>query len=500
MTRAAAYCRVSTDRLDQLGSFESQKLFFKSYIECRPGWTLIGIYADEGITGTTTADRTGFLQMLVDAYSGRFDVILTKEVSRFSRNLLDAVAVTRELKRHGVAVVFLNDGISTSDPDAELRLGIMASVAQEESRKTSERVKWGQQRKMERGVVFGRSLLGYNVRGGIMCVEPRGAETVRMIFALCLRERLGVRAIAAELSRRGIATQTGARAWSPATVLKILRNEKYCGDLKQRKTVTTDYLTHYKKRNRGEAEFVFIQDHHEPIVGRGEWEAAQAELSRRASRHAPDAMGPPPVPAGSRYALSGKITCASCRRPFVSRMRPGAGGARYRVWTCRDCVCAVRHGQLREDALERLLRDFIAGQDAQILLGGLADILSLLAGSPEDAEKKTQMDISHIESKAENLADAYLAGDIGRETYLALREKYAAAISAYREKLRRVALPGETAVAPDFSALLAELAAGNAAESEFYLGLVEKIIAHQEGAYDIYLKGINEPLVAYKKV
>ena len=165
MIRAAGYCRVSTDREDQANSFEAQQRYFRDYIGRQDGWELYGIYADEGITGTSVKKRVRFNEMIRDARLGRFSLILTKEVSRFSRNILDTIAYTRELRNLGVEVIFLTDGIRTMDPDAELRLSIMASIAQEESRKTSARVKWGQTRQMERGVVFGRSLLGYREIG-----------------------------------------------------------------------------------------------------------------------------------------------------------------------------------------------------------------------------------------------------------------------------------------------------------------------------------------------
>ena len=162
MIKVASYCRVSTDHEDQANSFAAQQRYFKEYIHRQPDWELYGIYADEGITGTSTKKRAQFNRMIHDAYSGKFQLILTKEVSRFSRNILDTISYTRELKALGVGVLFVNDGINTLEPDAELRLSIMASIAQEESRKTSSRVKWGQTRQMERGVVFGRSMLGYD--------------------------------------------------------------------------------------------------------------------------------------------------------------------------------------------------------------------------------------------------------------------------------------------------------------------------------------------------
>jgi DNA invertase Pin-like site-specific DNA recombinase len=219
MTRVAAYCRVSTDKTDQIHSFYSQKNFFIQYIGSRPDWILTEVYADEGITGTTTANRAGFLQMIDDALMGKFEILITKEVSRFSRNILDAISYTRGLKEVGVGVIFLNDGISTLEADAELRLGIMAAVAQEESRKTSERVRWGQTRKMENGVVFGRSLLGYDVKNGKIFLEPVGAATVKRIFSMYLDDRKGVRAIANFLKENKVPTKSGSAAWTGTSVL-----------------------------------------------------------------------------------------------------------------------------------------------------------------------------------------------------------------------------------------------------------------------------------------
>ena len=148
MISVASYCRVSTDKDDQANSFAAQQRYFKDYIDRQPDWELYEVYADEGITGTSTKKRTNFNRMIHDAHMGKFKLIITKEVSRFSRNILDTISFTRELKSLGVGVLFMNDGISTLEPDAELRLSIMGSIAQEESRKTSTLVKWGQTRQM----------------------------------------------------------------------------------------------------------------------------------------------------------------------------------------------------------------------------------------------------------------------------------------------------------------------------------------------------------------
>ena len=171
MLNVAAYCRVSTDKSDQKNSFEGQKSYFESYIKSHRDWKLINIYADEGITGTSTKKRKEFNTMISDAKSGKINMIITKEVSRFARNTVDTLQYTRELKAAGVSVFFINDNINTMDNDGELRLTIMASIAQEESRKTSERVKWGQKRRMEQGVVFGRNILGYHLKNGVLTVN-----------------------------------------------------------------------------------------------------------------------------------------------------------------------------------------------------------------------------------------------------------------------------------------------------------------------------------------
>ena len=281
MIKVASYCRVSTDRDDQANSFESQQRYIKEYIDRQPDWELYQIYADEGITGTSTKKRAAFNRMISDAHRGKFQLILTKEVSRFSRNILDTITYTRELRTLGVGVVFMNDGINTLEPDAELRLSIMGSLAQEESRKTSSRVKWGQTRRMEQGVVFGRSLLGYDVKDGRLTVNPQGAEIVRLIFYKYGVEKKGTTVIARELREEGYRTHSGNVKWSNSHIVKILKNEKYVGDLVQKKTFTPDYLSHAKKYNHGEEKLVVIRDHHKPIIDRDLWNTVQRELKKR---------------------------------------------------------------------------------------------------------------------------------------------------------------------------------------------------------------------------
>ena len=271
--RVAAYCRVSTDRDDQANSFESQQRYFREYIARQPGWELADIFADEGLSGTSTKKRLAFQRMIACARARMLDLIVTKEISRFARNTLDSIYYTRELKRLGIGVLFLSDNLYTLDGDAELRLTILASIAQEESRRTSERVKWGQKRRMEQGVVFGRDLLGYDVRGGVLIVNEPGAQIVRDIFRKFVNDGKGAHTIARELNEAGVPAARGG-PWRSSVILRILRNEKYCGDLVQKKTYTPDYLTHEKKYNRGQEAYVVLRDHHAPIIPRATFEAA----------------------------------------------------------------------------------------------------------------------------------------------------------------------------------------------------------------------------------
>ena len=211
--RIVAYCRVSTDQDDQLNSLENQKNFFERYINKNLEWRFCGLYVDEGISGTSTKKRKGFNNMIADAELGKFDMILTKEISRFARNTLDSIFYTRKLKSQGIGVLFMNDNINTLEPDAELRLTIMSSIAQEESRKTSDRVRWGQKRSMENGVVFGVSVYGYNLKDGKLTINENEAKIVRLVFDLYLNEGMGTYLLCKELENRGIPSPSGSPVW-----------------------------------------------------------------------------------------------------------------------------------------------------------------------------------------------------------------------------------------------------------------------------------------------
>ena len=338
--KVAAYARVSTDKDDQTNSLENQKTYFKNYILDHEDWQLAEVYYDEGISGTQTKKRQGFRHMIEDAENKEIDLIVTKEVSRFARNTVDTLSYTRKLKDFGVGVIFTLDNIDTRDSDGEFRLTIMASIAQEESRKISERVKWGQKRQMEKGVVFGRDLLGYTVHHGVLAINQEEAPIIKAIFHMYTNEGKGTHVIARELSENGMRPKR-VHQWSNTVILKILRNEKYVGDLCQKKTFTPNYLTHTKKYNHGEEDTVYLKDHHEAIIDRDLWERTQNELERRSpsadqkSKHT------------NRYWCSGKLFCAECGNRFVSRTKRLKNGEQYKAWRCH---ATAAHGTLKEDA------------------------------------------------------------------------------------------------------------------------------------------------------
>lgn len=422
--RVAAYARVSTEKDDQVNSLASQKSYFANYIKSQSNMELSEVYFDEGISGTQTRNRVGFNRMIKDALSGKFNLILTKEVSRFARNTVDTLSYTRKLKEAGVGVIFTIDNIDTRDSDGELRLTIMASLAQEESRKTSERVKWGQQRRMEQGVVFGRDMLGYTVKNGILSINPEEVPVVKAIFHKYTNEEKGVHMIARELIEEGLRPKR-ISLWSATVILRALQNEKYVGDLCQKKTFTPDYLTHKKKYNRGEEEKIYIKDHHEAIIDRDLWDRTQAELERRSSSAGQRARH------SNRYWCSGKICCGECGSRFVSRTKKLQTGT-YKAWRCYQ---TANHGVLKTDvdgkeigcnnnsinekALLTCMKycvNLICQNWEQLRLEILSSINDVYGEQDTTIEEdKIQQKIDSIEEKKRKSFDAMLEGMLTKE-------------------------------------------------------------------------------------
>ena len=445
MIKVASYCRVSTEKDDQANSFETQKRYFRAYIENHPDWELYEIYADEGITGTTTKRRTQFNRMINDAYEGKFQMIITKEVSRFSRNILDTISYTRELKAIGIGVIFATDRINTLDPEAEMLLSYLASMAQEESRRTSSRVVWGQTRQMERGVVFGQSLLGYDVTDGVLTINPEGAEIVRLIFHKYAVEQAGTSEIVRHLACKGYHTYRGSTKWKANTVVKILKNEKYVGDLVQKKTYTPDFLTHAKRTNKGEVPFVTIKNHHEPIISKEIWNLAQERL-RQNNKHGEMEGG-----HSNRYVFSGRIRCGECGSRFVGRFKYRKDGTKIRRWSCgtatNEGTIACHVGKLvRDDDAMQMLKTAIRSlpMDAKSVLH---NVTALALEAIQDSEigtgddpQRLGFEIERVQQKKEAVMDSCFSGEITKEDMQAMNRKYDSQIEELRQRKKEAEL------------------------------------------------------------
>ena len=284
--RVAAYCRVSTDREQQEHSFETQKQMYTDMIMMKPGWQMAGIYSDEGITGTAAKKRPGFMKMIEDCRKGKIDVIITKSVSRFSRNNLECLTYVRELKEKGIAVIFEKEGINTLQVSSELMLSLFGGLSQAESESISMNVKMGIRHNLKNGKVnlCYKSFLGYRKgEDGNPEIVPEEAKIIRRIFnEYLLGKSLNV--IAQGLIDDGILTPRGKEKWTGGGVLSILKNEKYKGDALLQKTYIVDCISKKTKKNTGELPMYYVENSHPAIIEREIFDKVQEEIARRNSK------------------------------------------------------------------------------------------------------------------------------------------------------------------------------------------------------------------------
>ena len=273
--RVAIYGRVSTEHEAQLSALENQMQWYEDQANYHPNWTVVETYIDEGITGTQAKKRPAFLRMLEDARQGKFDLIVTREVCRFARNVVDTLVVTRELKNIGVEVFFIDDNIWTMDGDGELRLSLMATLAQEESRKTSERVKAGQKISRDNGVLYGNgNILGYDRVGDTYVINEEQAETVRMIFDLYL-QGYGSMKIANILTERKRKTASGLVKWSISNIMRAIRNATYTGTKCYNKSRSNNFLEQKRINNLDMSTYEYVEGDFPAIVSQEVWDKAQ---------------------------------------------------------------------------------------------------------------------------------------------------------------------------------------------------------------------------------
>lgn len=357
--RVVDYSRVSTLKDEQLNSLDNQNDFFGDMIDGIKNWIHVDSYCDEGISGTQVAKREDFLRMIEDARLNRFDLIVTKEVSRFARNTLDSIKFTRQLMSYGVIVLFVSDGISTLDPDSELRLTIMSSLAQDESRKISMRVKFGIRRSIKDRKVGGGGIYGYLKKDGILSIYEPEAEVVRKIYNLYNSETIGLRKIGELLAEEGYFTRKG-RVFSDTTLKKMIKNKRYKGFFTGNLSTVTDYLTH-SRTYLNESDWVIEKHENVPaIVSEEVWEHANNILKARSLRCKKNVLNQESYLENKTY--TSKFICLDHNTTFIRQ----ANGQRKKnpVWVCNEYI---RHGLkgcstpiLYEEHLDTIFTDIIS--------------------------------------------------------------------------------------------------------------------------------------------
>ena len=335
--RVAAYCRVSTEQEEQQSSYAAQIAYYTDKISKNKDWELAGIFADEGITGTSAKKRTEFLKLMALCEKGKIDMVLTKAVSRFSRNTLDAIGYIRKLKAKGIPIIFEKEGINTMEMASEMALCFLSGFAQAESESISRNVTWGKRQSFKSGKVpfqYSR-LLGYEKgEDGQPKIVPEEAEIVKRIFR-SYYSGASVRTIKESLEADNILSPTGNTEWSIGALQYMLRNERYIGDALLQKTYVVDCLTKETRKNNGEIPQYYVTGNHEPIISKDLFNLVQEEIARRAGKRkvAKKAVKTEKGKYSSKYALTELLSCGDCGTQY-RRVTWARNGKKKVVWRC----------------------------------------------------------------------------------------------------------------------------------------------------------------------
>ena len=445
--RAAIYARVSTEHEAQISALENQVQYYDELLSRHPELTLVERYIDEGITGTSIHKREGFLRMMQDAKDGKFDLIITREVSRFARNTVDTLQQTRILKSYGVEVWFTEDNIWTlNDEDGELRLSIMATLAQNESKKISQRVKAGQMLSFKNGVLYGNgNILGYDRVGDKLVVNKEQADTVKRIFELYLAGN-GVRKIQDIMEQEGRKTATGLTRWQSGNINRVLRNPFYCGRIVYRKQYVPDYLVQKKINNHGAVDKVYVEGSHEKLVSPEDFDRAQ-ELREKHKSVKTDKNGKAIGQSPCKHLWGNKLVCtcghAMNRRiahkandgtlsyiyQCYGQLRTGTPAGRLKKGLDIEGICD--NSSFMEWKLE-VQADFVfkklLGNKEAIYKEAMAmaqDVAEVKAPERNDKERleANNRQIEKLNRQLANLVDMCSEGDISREVFRSKKKK-----------------------------------------------------------------------------
>ncbi len=425
--RVAAYCRVSTDSEDQLNSYKSQVKYYTDLIKSNSEWDLADIYADEAITGTQVTKREDFQRLINDCMNGDIDMIITKSISRFARNTLDTLKYVRMLKEKGIAVFFEEENINTLTMDGELLLVILSSVAQQEVENISANVKKGLKMKMQRGELVGfQGCLGYDYHpeDKSISINEEEAEIVRYIFRR-YTEGAGGSVIAQELQNLGYKTKRGSTTWAETTVIGIIKNEKYIGDILMGKTFTLDPISKRRLDNFGEEDQYYIRDHHEAIISKEVFEKAQEILKRRAKPRRLTVDGKREK-FSRKYSFSCMLECGFCGGTLTRRSWHSGSQYNKIIW---QCVVGTKRGKkfcpdskgIPEEAIEQAFIEsyrLLCKNNKGVLdefIARTEEVLS--AGNASKQLAKAEKNIAALEAKRAKLVDMHLEEIIDKETY-----------------------------------------------------------------------------------
>jgi len=352
--RVAAYARVSCNKEEMLHSLAAQVSYYSSLIQSKPDWIFAGVFADEAVTGTK-GTRPEFQRLLAECREGKVDLILCKSISRFARNTVTLLETVRELKDRGIGVFFEEQNLYSDSADGELMLSILASYAQEESRSVSENCKWRHRKAFQEGKSSNyMRVYGYDYQNGNFIIIEEEAEVVRMIFSDYL-DGMGRNAIMKKLTRLGIPTKTGGR-WTEKTVLSILKNEKYIGDMLLQKGYVLDHISKKKQVNRGELPKYYVEGSHEGIVEKATFEFVQAEMARRLAKSTH-------MKEKNPSEFKGMIHCTRCGASFCRKTN--CSGTKYAkvTWACRTFTYRGK----RECPAKRIPEDILKAKCAEVL-------------------------------------------------------------------------------------------------------------------------------------
>ena len=448
--RVAAYCRVSTDSEDQLHSYRSQVDYYTKMITNEKDWMMAGVYADEGITGTQVAKREQFQKMIKDCMDGQIDMVITKSISRFARNTLDTLKYVRQLKEKNIAVYFEDEKINTLSMDGELLLVVLSSVAQQEVENISANTKKGIAMKMSRGEMVGFArALGYNydTETKTISINEEEAKIVRFIFDEYVKGN-GARVIGHKLEEMGALTAYGCKHWQETTIIGIIRNEKYKGDLVQGKTFTVDPISHRRLENQGEVNKYVVKDHHEAIVSEEVWNKAQEILEKRSPSHSNPLVDPQQRTKFSRkYTFSCMLQCGFCQSTLTRRTRNHQTKYKQVVW---HCVAATKGGKKKcpqckaipesviEDAFVESF-NLITDRHKEVLEEFWERIEETLHSKEVDAEvQRIKNDLAFLEKKSKRLLDMRLESKIDMNTYLAKDDELKKEIAKKKAELSKL--------------------------------------------------------------